>query len=349
MKKQPSNGDPAAKKWFHTVVEGEAPQLGNGTDDDNDEQLDLDEDDDNDDGLEGQGHKDKAPRLVAIVKARLPSRKARRTAKTTVGSSHGGTGTTTLNDAGAPVDSRKENQALLAQLMKRIVGKGAEQFLYEDKPKGRGKGKKADNFEYMRKTRNPVNLASLTQVYPYGLTHSPPNREEQQRREIQRLRQQQQAMARAALNLSSVSSQYTPSTSSILLPAQSSTLMGKQTSSTQSKSKQSTVSKRLAAKKSTKSGRRDTVTKASVIGTHRNVAYPMYTATSRAGDLAAAGAVIDETYDKFRSSIDMLRKNIVHGTVASIRYHICLVHSVIWSRECMYCLYKLCYCLLIVC
>ena len=323
MKKQPSNGDPAAKKWFHTVVEGEAPQLGNGNDDDDNENLDLDDDED-DDGLEGQGQ-NKGPRLVAIVKARLPSRKGKRTTKASAGSSRGGTGTstgTTGKDANAPIDSQKENQALLAQLMKRIVGKGAEQFLYEDKPKGRGKGKKADNFEYLRKPRNPVNLASLTNVYPYGLTHSAPNREEQQRREIQRLRQQQQqqTMARAALNVSSVSSQYTPSTSSLVLPAQSTSLMGKQ-SSTRTKSKQFTASKRLAAKKPTgKNGRRDGSTKGSVIATNRNVAYPMYTATSRAGDIAAAGAVIDETYDKFRSSIDMLRKTIVHGTVASIRY-----------------------------
>ena len=328
MKKQPSNGDPAAKKWFHTVVEGQASQLGNGTDDDNDDKLDLDEDDEDEDGLEGAGQ-NKAPRLVAMVKARIPSRKARRTTKTTTGSSRIGTKSSTVaagNEPGAPIDSQKENQALLAQLMKRIVGKGAEQFLYDDKSKGRGKGKKAESFEYMRKTRNPVNLAALTNVYPYGLTHAPPNREEQQRREIQRLRQQQQAMARAALNVSSMSSQYTPSNSTILLPAaQSTSSMGKQTS-TRSKSKQSTISKRLAAKKSTgKSGRRETGTKASVIATNRNVAYPMYTATSRAGDLAAAGAVIDETYDKFRSSIDMLRKNIVHGTVASIRYQFHLI------------------------
>jgi hypothetical protein len=34
--------------------------------------------------------------------------------------------------------------------------------------------------------------------------------------------------------------------------------------------------------------------------------------------LDGLGSVVDETFERFRYSVNLLRKNIVHGTVASI-------------------------------
>ena len=150
-----------------------------------------------------------------------------------------------------------------------------------------------------------LNRASLTDVYPYGLTHSPPNEAEKLKREL--LRQQ------AALNAGTPAPAMSPLLQAILAPKPP----RQPSPPARTRAAQSSVTKRLASKKHKSGFAPKRVAATSAVGLNRT-SYPPHPSVG-AGDLTSAGAVIDETYERFRSSIDMLRKNIVHGTVASIR------------------------------
>ena len=109
MKRQPSNGEPA-KRWFETVADGSAP-CGGGSDDD-------DDDEDGDDGADAAKAGSRTPRVVAMVKARGPSKGGRGKGAKGKGGRSKGSGA----DAAAPA-VHSDNQRVLAQLMTCIVGK----------------------------------------------------------------------------------------------------------------------------------------------------------------------------------------------------------------------------------
>ena len=186
-----------------------------------------------------------------------------------------------------------------------IVGKGAEKLIQDEAPRrGRTKGQ----FEYRRPSRgDSLNRASHTDVYPYGLRHSPPNEEEQRRREMARHIEQVKA-GKGSLNVSASSIQFTPHGAAP--PRTRAVGTGAIVKA------QASASKRLAHKAPPPKGRRPTKTTASA-AMNRNVGYPSHRGEG-AGDAPGLGSVVDETYERFRYSVDMLRKNIVHGTVASI-------------------------------
>ena len=139
-------------------------------------------------------------------------------------------------------------------------------------------------------------------MYPYGLTHSPPNEGDKLKREL--LRQQ------AAISAGAPAPALSPLLQAILAPHNPSP-------NARTRAAQSSVTKRLASKKPKGGLGQKRAAMTSAVGLNRT-SYPPHPSVG-AGDLTSAGAVIDETYERFRSSIDMLRKNIVHGTVASIR------------------------------